>query len=104
MKKVILIIAVLTTSFAVKAQATDKEPTTKNKTEYSYLWGLFKSKDYPKGKSAAFEVEKPEFSTSLSESAIDSTKYEQKSILWGAIQWTEKKKNDAPVKSQSDEK
>ena len=51
-----------------------------------------------------FEVEIPEFSTSLSESAIDSTKYEQKSILWGAIQWTEKKKNDAPVKSQSDEK
>lgn len=104
MKKVILIIAVITTSLAVKAQTTDKEPTTKNKTEYSYLWGLFKSKDYPKGKSAAFEVEKPEFSTSLSESAIDSTRYEQKSILWGAIQWTEKKKNDAPVITQSDEK
>jgi hypothetical protein len=104
MKKVILIIVVLLTSIAVKAQTTDKEPTTKNKTEYSLLWGLFKSKDYPKGKAAVFEVEIPEFSTSLSESAIDSTKYEQKSILWGAIQWTEKKKNDAPVKSQSDEK
>lgn len=104
MKKVILIIVVLTTSLAVKAQTTDKEPITKDKTEYSYLWGLFKSKDYPKGKSAAFEVEKPEFSSSLSESPIDSTKYEQKSILWGAIQWTEKKKKTAPIKSQSDEK
>lgn len=104
MKKVILIIAVLTTTLAVKAQTTDKEPTTKSKMEYSYLWGLLKSKDYPKGKSVVFEVEKPEFSTSLSESAVDSTKQERKSILWGAIQWTEKKKNIAPVNSQSDGK
>lgn len=104
MKKVILIIAVLTTSLVVQAQTTDKEPTTKNKTECSYLWGLFKSKDYPKGKSVVIVVEKPEFSTLLSESAIDNTKYEQKSILWGAIQWTEKKKSNSPVKSQSNGK
>ena len=104
MKKVILTIAVLTTSLVARAQTTDKEPTTKSKTEYSYIWGLFKSKDYPKGKSVVFEVEKPEFSTSLSESAIDTSKYNQKSILWGAIQWTEKKKNNAPLKTQSNDK
>lgn len=104
MKKVILIIAVLTTSHVVQAQTTDKEPTTKNKTEYSYLWGLFKSKGFPKSKSVVILVEKPEFSTSLSKSAIVSTKYEQKSILWGAIQWTEKKKSNTPVKSQSNGK
>lgn len=91
MKKVILIIAVVLTSVASNAQNTVENPAKNEKLEYSFLWGLFKSKDYPKGKAAVFEVKKTEFSTSLSESAIDSTKYEQKSILWGAIQWTEKK-------------
>lgn len=102
MKKVILIIAVLTISFSVKAQTTEKEPKTDSKMEYSYIWGLFQSKDYPKGQSVVIEVEKPEFSTLLSEPAVDSTKYEEKSIFWGAIQWTEKKKNTSPVNAQSD--
>lgn len=93
MKRVILIIGVVLTSLAANAQNTVQNSTKNEKIEYSYLWGIFKSKDYPKGKSVVFEVEKPEFSTSLSESAIDSAKYEQKSILWGAVQWTEKKRN-----------
>ncbi|MFW5892162.1 MAG: hypothetical protein ACOCUQ_02040 [Bacteroidota bacterium] len=92
MKKVILIIGVVLTSLLANAQNTFQNPPKNEKMEYSYLWGLLKSKDYPKGKSVVFEVEKPEFSTSLSASAIDSTKFEQKSILWGAIQWTAKKK------------
>lgn len=92
MKKVILIIVVSTTTFAVKAQSLEKNTPAESKTEYVFMWGLFKSKDYPKGKSVAFEIEKPEFSTSLSEPPVDSSKYEQKSMLWGAIQWTEKEK------------
>jgi hypothetical protein len=104
MKKVILIIGVVLTSLLAIAQNTVQNPPKNEKMEYSYLWGLFKSKDYQKGKSVVFEVEKPKFSTSLSESAIDSAKYEQKSILWGAIQWTEKKKNNTTVKSQSNGK
>ena len=104
MKRVILIIGVVLTSLVANAQKNVQNPPNNEKMEYSYLWGLFKSKDYPKGKSVVFEVEKPEFLTSLSESAIDSTKYEQKSILWGAIQWTEKKKSNTLVKSQSNGK
>ncbi len=104
MKRVILIIGVVLTSLVANAQKNVQNPPNNKKMEYSYFWGLFKSKDYPKGKSVVFEVEKPEFSTSLSESTTDTTKYEQKSILWGAIQWTEKKKNNTPVKSQSNGK
>jgi hypothetical protein len=104
MKKVFLIIGVVLTSLLANAQNTVQNPPKNEKMEYSFLWGLFKSKVYQKGKSVVFEVEKPKFSTSLSESAIDSTKYQQKSILWGAIQWTEKKKNNATVKSQSNGK
>ena len=100
MKKVIFIIGVVLTSLVANAQNNVQNPPKNEKMKYSYLWGLFKSKDYPKGKSVLFEVEKPKFSTSLSESAIDTSKYEQKSILWGAIRWTEKKKNNEPVKSQ----
>lgn len=83
---------VFTTCMVMEAQTNTQNPPKKEKMEYSYFWGLFKSKDYPKGKSVVFKVEKPEFSTSLSESTTDTTKYEQKSILWGAIQWTEKKR------------
>ena len=109
MKKGILILAVLMTSIVAQAQSLEKSSPTKSQTEYSFVWGLFKSKDYPKGQSFVFEFEKyefekPEFSTTMSEPAVDGTQYEQKSILWGAIQWTEKKNNTSPVKSQSNGK
>jgi hypothetical protein len=91
MKKVILIIAVVFTSLSSNAQNTDHHTPRNEKMEYSFLWGIFKSKDYSKSKSIASEVEKPWFSNSLSESALNSTKLERKSILWGAIQWTVKK-------------
>ena len=93
--------AVLTTSLAVKAQSTKKSTPPENKIEYVFAWGLFKSNDYPKDKSVESELEKPELSASKDKQGFDSTKYEQKSILWGAIQWTEKKDNVTPVKSQN---
>lgn len=96
MKKVILIIAVLTTTLTVKAQSSEKSTPTKSQVEYSFAWGLFKSKDYLKEKSGVFKFEKPKFVTSLPELDVDTTKYEQKSILWGAFQWTEKKKSIYP--------
>jgi hypothetical protein len=104
MKRIILIIGVVLTSLAANAQNTIQNPPKNEKMEYSFLWGLFKAKDYPKGKSVVFEVEKPELSTSLSESAVNSTKQEQKSILWGTIQWTEKRKNNEPVKPKGNER
>ncbi|MCZ8331331.1 MAG: hypothetical protein O9282_08465 [Flavobacterium sp.] len=98
MKKVILIIAVFMTSISVNAQSTEQTTPTKSKTYYSFAWGLFKSKDYPKNKTAVVEVEKPKISTSFSDTPLDNTQYEQKSVLWGAIQWTEKKKSSSSVK------
>jgi hypothetical protein len=101
MKKVILIIAVfMTTSLVVNAQSTAQTTPAKSKIYYSFAWGLFKSKNYSKDKVTKVEVKKSEFSF---QSQADTAKYEQKSILWGAIQWTEKKKNAAPLKQQENE-
>ncbi|MFN9379239.1 MAG: hypothetical protein ACK6BQ_04585 [Bacteroidota bacterium] len=104
MRKVILFIAFLTTSLAANAQSTEKYSSTKSKFYYSFVWGLLTSKNYPKDKSAVFEFEKPKVSNSLSEPPSNSTKYEQKSILWGAIQWTEKKNNVSSTTSESNGK
>jgi hypothetical protein len=103
MKKVILISAIFMTSLSANAQSTEQTTPAKSKSYYSFAWGLFKSKDYPKNKTAVFEFEKPKFSTSLSDAPLDTTKYEQKSLLWGAVKWTEKKKNTPPVNTQSNE-
>jgi hypothetical protein len=99
MKKVILIIAVLMTSLASNSQSTSQNTPRNNKVEYSFIWGIFKSKDYPKDTATAFEFEKPEYSNSPSNTSLDTIKYEQKSVLWGAVQWTEKKKNVTPIKN-----
>lgn len=103
MKKVILIIAVFMTSLVINAQNTVQNPSKKEGVYYSFAWGLFKSKNYPKNKTAVVEVEKPKISTSSADTPLDTTRYEQKSILWGAIQWTEKKKSSS-VKTPSNEK
>jgi hypothetical protein len=95
MKKVILVIAVFITSFAVNAQSTEQNTPKKSKFYYSFAWGLFKSKDYPKNKTAVVKVEKPKKLTSSCAMPLDPTQYEKKSVLWGAIQWIEKK----PVKN-----
>lgn len=90
MGKAILIYGVVLTSLASSAQIADQKPPRIEK-EYSFLWGIFKSKDYAKSKAIAFEEGKPECTTSYCESTVDSSKQERKSILWGAIQWTEPK-------------
>lgn len=83
MKKVILITAVFMTSLAVNAQSTAQNSPQKGKTEYSFVWGLFRSERYAKEKTVTSKIEKPNFSNSVSDSQLDTTKYEQKSILWG---------------------
>lgn len=102
MKKSILFIVALTASLALKAQFTEQKFPQKDKINYSFAWGLFKSKEYPKGKRAIGEFKKPEFST-FTTPASDTKKYEQKSILWGAIQWTENKKGPSPSNKQNNE-
>lgn len=90
MKKLILILGVVTTSVAAKAQPTASTTKESGKVQYSIAWGLFKSKDYAKGNTAVFEVAQPKFESSSS-MPMD-TQYEQKRILWGAVQWSTKKK------------
>ena len=90
MKKIILIITVLAITHSANAQGIKKDNTKKNQMYYSFAWGLFKSKDYPKNKLSDFESSKiiPKI---IVKNGLDSTLYDQKSILWGAIQWSEKK-------------
>lgn len=97
MKKFFLFLAISAASVAANAQSTEQKLPKKDKVNYSFAWGLFKSKAYSKDKTVVFQFEKPKSSTSY---ALDTTKYEQKSILWGAIQWTEKKKDVSPSENK----
>ena len=99
MKRLIFIIAIFMTSLAGNAQSTVQTPPLESKMYYSFAWGLFKSKNYTKRKVARFDLENRKNSVP---SPLENTKYEQKSALWGAIQWSEKK--TASVKTQIDEK
>ncbi|HEX8575141.1 MAG TPA: hypothetical protein VF677_02500 [Flavobacterium sp.] len=93
MKKIFLIIAIFLLT-AAASQAQEKNPAkSKGKTEYSFLWGAFKSKEY-KGKSFDFQFDTPKKgknSYARDLYAVDTTKYEKKRALWGVIQWIEKK-------------
>jgi hypothetical protein len=92
MKKTILIITVFAISLFANAQVIEKDNKEKDKIYYSFVWGLFKSKDYPKNKLSDFEASN-QISKIKVKSSLDSSIYEPKSILWGAIQWSEKKNN-----------
>jgi hypothetical protein len=93
MNKIILFLVIFFLT-AIASQAQEKNQTkVKGKTEYSFLWGAFKSKEY-KGKNFDFQFDTPKKekrSYTKNSFAIDTTKYVQKRLLWGAIQWTEKK-------------
>lgn len=94
MKKTVAFYIILAASLPLQAQSTENEPQSKTTRCYSVAWGLFKSKDCALVKSMNVEVTKPEISTSESKSILDDPNYEKKRILWGAIQWTVKKKDE----------
>jgi hypothetical protein len=93
MKKVVLLVLVFMTSQVLNAQNT-LPAKQDNRFYYSFAWGLFKSKNYPNVKSEVVKVIKPEFSATFSTPAIDTTKYRNRSILMGLIQWSEKKRTN----------
>ena len=76
------------TTLVANGQNTNQTQPQKSKFYYSFAWGLFKSKNYQNYKAATLEIQKP---TVLVKPKIEITEYEVKSILWGAIKWTEKK-------------
>ena len=94
MKKTVAFFIILAASLPLQAQSTEKEPESKTTWCYSIAWGLFKSKDCALVKSMNVEIAKPEIVTSEPESTVENTNYEKKRILWGAIQWTVKKKDE----------
>jgi hypothetical protein len=103
MKKVILIMVVFTTFLAAEAQTNNQKQPQKVKVEYSILWGLFKIDGYANKKLTNLKSKNSKSETLLKVAPLDTTKYERKSILWGAAQWTVKKKSKT-VKTQSNGK
>jgi hypothetical protein len=95
MKKIFIITAVLLTSVAASAQSTVQKPSKKGKVYYSVFWGLFKSEGYTKD---SVKCNLPEYKAEFYDIKTDTAKYEVKSFLWGAVKWTEKKKNTSTLK------
>jgi len=94
MKKTVAFFIILAASLPLQAQSTEKEPESKTRICYSIAWGLFKSKDCALGKSVNVEIKEPEVATSEPKSTVENPNIERKRILWGAIQWDAKKKNE----------
>ncbi len=72
--------------------AQDKSPndSTESRTYGSLLWGLYTWGDDERAKSD--EVENNGLAVEADEEpSFDTTRYELKSILGGAVQWTERK-------------
>lgn len=100
MKKCIaLVVFGLTLFFSVNAQSQESKLPEKEKTNYSFLWGLFQSDGYKKSKQKSVEVEMATIGEATALPPVDSSKYEVKSILWGMVQWTEKKKDSSNTKT-----
>jgi hypothetical protein len=88
MKKTIFTLLVILISICSNAQENQK--TTTKKKHYSVLWGTIKSKDYPKKvKTGTNNLVVKSKMADLKKT--DTTKYEEKSILGGAVKWTKKK-------------
>lgn len=101
MKKILLASILLCgTVLTLSAQEVPQDPPKDNKVEHSFLWGLFQSDGYDKDRTTVFETEISGVDSSPATS-VDTDQYEQKSVLWGAIQWTEKKKQ--PTNSKNDD-
>jgi len=101
MKKLLIITAVILTSVAANAQSKVQNPPKKAKVQYSAFWGLFKSEGYTKD---SVKSNLPVYKAEFYDIKTDTAKYEVKSVLWGAVKWTEKKKNTSPIKEESHEK
>jgi hypothetical protein len=104
MKKVALIFSFLfITVTLAQSQTIDKiektdyvEVKTKiqsKKVQWSAAWGLFGNAPKEKQTHIAFEFDTSGFKEAIEplESKIDTSRYEIKSYLWGAVKWTQKK-------------
>lgn len=65
------------------AQASTHDKSSR--AYYSLFWGLFKSKNFKPIKIEPIKIK------NISLDSLDKD-YEKKQVLWGALQWTEKKK------------
>jgi len=91
MKNLLSLAVVMLLAFNVDAQTKTQEKAGSGKLYYSVFWGLFKSKEDLNDQSKAKENTKLRFRDQFEPTPIDTTLYEEKSILWGAVKWTERK-------------
>jgi hypothetical protein len=104
MKTLLSFAVVMLFAFNVNAQTTTQEKAGSGKVHYSVFWGLFKSKEDPNNQSKAKENTKFRFRDQFEPTPIDTALYEEKSILWGAVQWTERKNKTVNANTSKNEK
>jgi hypothetical protein len=76
----------------VPALSQQTDSTKTNEKSWTLFWGLFNSDDEGEARSSRSSLEF-ETSTPEQKTELDTTKYEIKSYLWGAIQYTRRKEN-----------
>jgi hypothetical protein len=91
MKNLLSLAVVMLLAFNVDAQNKTQEKAGSGKVHYSVFWGLIKSKEDPNEKNKTKEQAGFRIRDQFDSTPIDTTKYEEKSILWGAVKWTERK-------------
>jgi hypothetical protein len=86
------LIIVFTISLAAISCAGNKEiqEQSAEKAEYSILWGLAESDGYVQ-KSKQIDARRDSLKALRRQHTKDTSEYNKKSYLWGAIQWTTKK-------------
>jgi hypothetical protein len=90
---------VLIAALAATAMAAPPEPGSatpeKRQVHWSVLWGVFKSKNHPSRdetrEGSAPHESRPAPWTPPAPPPVDADRYEEKSILFGAVKWTRRK-------------
>lgn len=104
MKNLLSLAMVMLIASTVGAQTKTQEKAGSGKVHYSVFWGLFKSKEDTNNQSKVKENTKFRFRDQFEPKPIDTTLYEEKSILWGAVQWTERKNKTINANTSKNEK
>jgi hypothetical protein len=104
MKNLLSLAVVMLLAFNVDAQTKTQEKAGSGKVHYSVFWGLIKSKEDPNEKNKTKEQAGFRIRDQFDSTPIDTTLYEEKSILWGAVQWTERKNKTVNANTSKNDK
>lgn len=104
MRNPLKVVTVLLISVTANAQTKNQQENNSGKINYSIFWGLIKSKEDPNNKNKEIEQRKIGLPNKIILNTLDTTQFEEKSILWGAVQWTERKNKSLTAKTSKNEK